>query len=121
MKFLVDACAGHSLAEWLRLQGYDVVEVRDRDSKMRDEDILAWAVSEKRILVTMDKDFSELVTIQAKKHTGIIRLENLPLKIRVQHLAKILEFHAKDLTQKALIIQKISYFLSMGIKERVYP
>ncbi len=106
MKFLVDVCAGHYLAEWLRLQNYDVVEVRDRDSKMADEDILVWAVSEERILITMDKDFSELVTIHAKKHAGIIRLENLPSGICIKYLAKILEFHTKDLTQKALIIQK---------------
>ena len=106
MKFLVDVCAGHSLAEWLRLQNYDVVEARDRDSKMADEDILAWAVSEERILVTMDKDFSELITIQAKKHAGIICLENLPSSIRIKRLAKILQFHAKNLTQKAIIIQK---------------
>ena len=32
MKFLVDLCAGHGLAEWLRSQGHDVLEVRDRDS-----------------------------------------------------------------------------------------
>ncbi len=32
---------------------------------MADEDILAWAFREKRILITMDKDFGELIIIQA--------------------------------------------------------
>lgn len=42
MKFLVDVCAGHSIAEWLRSQGYDdVLEVRERDCRMSDEEILA--------------------------------------------------------------------------------
>jgi len=26
MKFLIDRCAGHLLAEWLRSEGHDVVE-----------------------------------------------------------------------------------------------
>ena len=29
MKFLVDRCAGHLLAEWLRRAGHDVIESRD--------------------------------------------------------------------------------------------
>ena len=41
MKFLIDVCAGYSLAEWLRSRGYDVVEVRERNCKMSDEEILA--------------------------------------------------------------------------------
>lgn len=106
MKFLVDVCAGYSLAEWLRSQGYDVVEVRNRDCRMGDEEILKWAVSEERILVTMDKDFSELALVQSKRHAGIIRLENLPAKTRIKHLARILELHSKDLVQKTIIIQK---------------
>ncbi|MFH0924508.1 MAG: DUF5615 family PIN-like protein [bacterium] len=42
----MDVCAGCSLAKWIRLQGYDVIEVRDRDHRMLDEDILKWAVEE---------------------------------------------------------------------------
>jgi predicted nuclease of predicted toxin-antitoxin system len=29
MRFLVDRCAGHRLAEWLRSQGHDVLEARE--------------------------------------------------------------------------------------------
>lgn len=106
MKFLVDVCAGHFLAEWLRSQGHDVVEVREKDSRMEDENILAWAASEGRVLVTMDKDFSQFIRLQEKEHAGIIRLENLPVSIRIKHLAKILKAHEKELLQKAVIIQK---------------
>ena len=31
MKFLIDVCAGYILADWLRSQGHDVVEVRERN------------------------------------------------------------------------------------------
>jgi predicted nuclease of predicted toxin-antitoxin system len=30
MKFLLDRCAGRRLADWLRTQGHDVVESRER-------------------------------------------------------------------------------------------
>jgi len=106
MKFLVDVCAGHQLAEWLRSQGHDVLEVRDRDCKMDDEDILAWATQQERVLVTMDKDFSELTVLRAKLHAGIVRLENLPYKDRIQRLSSILKVHAEDLIHNAIIIQK---------------
>ena len=97
---------GHGLAKWMRLEGYDVIEVRDRDCRMSDEDILKWAVKEKRILITMDKDFNELITLLDRRHTGIIRLENEPNNIRIDHLKKILELHKKDLCERAIIIQK---------------
>ncbi|MCD6083839.1 DUF5615 family PIN-like protein [Candidatus Aerophobetes bacterium] len=107
MKFLVDVCAGHSLAEWLRLQNYDVVEVRDRDSKMADEDILAWAVSEERILVTMDKDFSELITIQAKNMQELF-VWKICLRVFVLNvLPKSYNFMQKILRKKLLSSKKV--------------
>jgi len=30
MKFLIDRCAGKVIADWLRAQGHDVVESRER-------------------------------------------------------------------------------------------
>lgn len=61
VKFLIDRCAGHRLAEWLRQQGHDVVQSRERGPDPRDRILLAWAASEQRILVTMDKDFGEFI------------------------------------------------------------
>ena len=54
MHVLVDVSAGGSIAEALRRAGQDVADVRDRDPRMDDSDILAWAVAEGRLIVTMD-------------------------------------------------------------------
>ncbi|MGQ9630760.1 MAG: DUF5615 family PIN-like protein [bacterium] len=59
MKFLVDVRAGHSLAEWLRSQGYDVLEVRDRDKKMSDEAMLP--PMRKKILSMSSRKFIWLI------------------------------------------------------------
>jgi predicted nuclease of predicted toxin-antitoxin system len=58
--------------------GHETLFVRERDSKMRDMDILAWALSEQRLVVTMDKDFGELVYRSGEKHSGVflLRLES---------------------------------------------
>jgi predicted nuclease of predicted toxin-antitoxin system len=102
----MDVCVGCSTAEWLSSRGHEVAEVRSRDCKMTDEAILAWANSEQRILITMDKDFSELSIFHGKRHAGMIRLENLPLAIRLKYLSNILDLHAQDLSQGAVVIQK---------------
>lgn len=44
MKFLTDVNASGVLAQWLDEMGYDVVRVADRDARMSDEDVLAWAL-----------------------------------------------------------------------------
>ncbi len=106
MRFIVDVCAGHRLAQWLVSQNHDVVEVRDIDISLSDEEILEIAFKEKRIVVTLDKDFSELVIFHLKTHSGIIRLQDLPFEFRRKHLEKILQLHGDLLSSKVIIIQK---------------
>jgi len=104
MRFLLDVNASGSLADWLKDLGHDVLEVRHRDPRMRDDDILNWAASEKRIIVTTDNDFEEIVWRQGKTHNGILRLENLPRAERKTLLFDTLDKHGKDLDSGAIVI-----------------
>jgi predicted nuclease of predicted toxin-antitoxin system len=63
MKFLVDRCAGHRLAEWLRSQGHDVLESRELGQDPGDRELLERAAADGRVLVTIDTDFGELVYV----------------------------------------------------------
>jgi predicted nuclease of predicted toxin-antitoxin system len=74
VKVLIDVSAGQAIAEVLRNLGHDVVSVRDRDPRMGDADILTWAVAESRLVVTMDKDFGELVYRGGQAHHGVLLL-----------------------------------------------
>ena len=66
MRFLVDECVAKTSALRLRMLGYDVMRV-GTDLRIPDDiDILAFATTEKRILITHDQDFGELVF--NKKH-----------------------------------------------------
>ena len=70
MRILIDVSAGQGVAEAIRALVHDSEFVRDVDPSMPDEDILAWAVREARLIVTMDKDFGELVYCSGLGHAG---------------------------------------------------
>lgn len=62
MKFLIDVCIGYAVETEIRkLTGFDFNGVRDVNPRMGDVDIIEWAISEERIIITSDKDFGELV------------------------------------------------------------
>ena len=103
MKFLVDRCAGRRLAEWLRGQGHDVLESRERGADPGDDVILEWAVSESRVLITMDKDFGGLVFQEQQPHSGLVRLPDVPAERRIELMTTLLEEHATALTSAAVI------------------
>ena len=77
MKFLVDANLGRKFANILKNAGYDAVFVNDLQPLSTDEEILAKAVDERRIVITNDKDFGELVFRSGKAAAGVILLRTI--------------------------------------------
>ncbi len=61
LKFLVDVGVGKKVEEFLLEKKYDSKAVRSLDQSMPDQEIIRLAALEKRIVITMDKDFGELV------------------------------------------------------------
>jgi predicted nuclease of predicted toxin-antitoxin system len=66
MRFLVDECTGPVVARWLRDQSHEVFSVYEEARGTSDEDVLAKAYAESRILITNDKDFGEMVFRERK-------------------------------------------------------
>ncbi len=83
MEFLIDRCAGRLIAQWLRSNGHDVVESRERGPDPGDRVLLEWAANESRILVTIDTDFGQLLFQENAPHCGLIRLPDVPAKERL--------------------------------------
>jgi predicted nuclease of predicted toxin-antitoxin system len=77
MKFLVDECVGLSVVEWLKKQGYDTVSIAADSPGISDDEVLYKALEENRILVTMDKDFGDIIFRRNSDHHGIILLRLL--------------------------------------------
>ena len=65
MRLLCDANIGSRLAKAFAAAGHDVVRsIHALSQGAADEDILALAVAEKRVLITCDSDFGELVFLK---------------------------------------------------------
>ena len=104
MKFLLDVNASGALSPILLKLGHDVVCVSDVDARMTDQAILDWAVREKRIIITTDSDFEQMIWLQRKLLFGILRLENLPRSKRLILLQDVLTNYAHALESGAIII-----------------
>ena len=103
MRFLVDRCAGRRLADWLRSQGFDVVESRERGPDPGDRAILEWAAAEGRVLVTIDTDFGELVFVEALPHCGLVRLPDVIAETRIALMQRVLQGHGEERETGAII------------------
>ena len=56
----------------LRLAGYDVVSITEKMAGADDETVIDFARSERRLLLTEDKDFGQLVFAAARQNSGVI-------------------------------------------------
>lgn len=74
MRFLVDACTGPGVAQWLAGLGHEVFSVHDECADMSDDAIIEKAFREEWILITNDKDFGEKVFRLRHGHHGVILL-----------------------------------------------
>ncbi len=74
MKFVVDECCDAGLVSLLRSEGHDVVYIKEFKPGAVDNEVLEKASAEERILITEDKDFSELVYRLKKLAYGVVLL-----------------------------------------------
>jgi predicted nuclease of predicted toxin-antitoxin system len=97
--FLVDVGVGKKVEGWLQEHGYDVKCVRNINPRMSDEEILKIAISEKRLVITMDKDFGELVYNSGLPHAGVLllRLESANSEEKVEIVSNIVEKYSDKL------------------------
>jgi uncharacterized protein with PIN domain len=72
MNFLADeSCAGPVIRA-LREAGHDVVAIAEVAKGATDEHVLEGALNEKRVLITEDRDFGELVYARGRSSAGVI-------------------------------------------------
>lgn len=107
MKFLVDVGVGKIAEAELRRSDYDVKSVRDLDPRMRDIDILHLAAEEQRIVITMDKDFGELVYREGLSHAGVMlfRMEDATGLEKASVLVNLLAQHADKIQGRFCVYQ----------------
>lgn len=103
MKFLIDRCAGSTVARWLQDQGHDVVEARSLGPDPGDSVLLEWAESQGRILITIDTDFGKMIYMKRAPHSGLIRLPDVPARRRIQLLELVLNGYGSQIERGSVI------------------
>ncbi|MBN2578557.1 MAG: DUF5615 family PIN-like protein [Pirellulales bacterium] len=99
----MDRCAGKRLADWLRQQGHDALESAALGPDPGDLALLEIAASDKRILVTIDTDFGELIFREKASHAGMVRLPDLPAEERILIFETLLKEHSNEMETGAVI------------------
>lgn len=82
MLFIADANIFVPMVDGLRDMGHDVFDVKEKGMEnLSDPEIFRMAQKEGRILVTMDKDFSNILLYPPGEHQGIIVVKLYRLKV----------------------------------------
>jgi len=106
MKFLVDESIEFPVVTFLRSIGHDVVSVAEDFPSVCDTDVLAAARRAKRILLTNDKDFGELIFLHGLPHQGVIllRLFEEDAQSKIDRLRVLLETHGDDFSGSFTVV-----------------
>ena len=106
-RFLVDVGVGKKVEIWLDASEHDTKNVRDIDPRLSDTAILEIAARENRIVITMDKDFGELVFNAEQVHSGVLllRLEGAASDEKARVVAEIVTAHTDKMEGKFSVYQ----------------
>lgn len=107
MRFIADENLGIEVPKFLRGVGIDIIAVVEVAPGESDPNILTLANDEQRILVTLDKDFGELVFREGLASYGVIlfRLKDESIENKKKVLLEALK-SKKDFTGKFTVIRE---------------
>jgi predicted nuclease of predicted toxin-antitoxin system len=103
LKVLLDTCVWGGVREPLRDAGHDVTWSGDWTEGPGDEEILARAHGESRVLVTLDKDFGELAIVHGQEHSGIVRLVALSTAQQAEMCVAVLARYGPGLEAGSIV------------------
>ena len=82
MRFLADESCDGAVVRAIREAGHDVTSLRDTMRGAPDRSVLEAALHERRLLLTEDKDFGELVFASGAPAVGVLLLRYPTLRAR---------------------------------------
>jgi predicted nuclease of predicted toxin-antitoxin system len=94
MNFVADESCAKPVIQALRKAGHDVVAIAEIAKGATDEQVLQRALDDKRVLITEDRDFGELVYAHGHSAAGVI-LVRFPSWARNTKAATVVEAVSK--------------------------
>ena len=124
MRILLDQGFGRTCAALLRAGGFDVVHVaeidRHRDS---DEGLIAFARTERRIIVTLDADFHAIIALSGRTSPSVVRVrvEGLRSPESAELIERVVAACEADLEAGALVTVEPTHLRSRRLPIREGP
>ncbi len=103
MRVLLDSCVAGLAVEVIRQAGHDASWAGDWSQDPGDDEILRIAAAESRVLVTIDKDFGEMVIVRGMVHAGLIRLVGFRASEQGSAIVRLLAAYEADLAVGAIL------------------
>ncbi len=107
LRFLADESLDFAVVRALRASGYEVLAVSESMSGAADDDLIALAAREHRILLTEDKDFGWLVFASHAESAGVV-LIRFPGNARsslVHAVSDLVRYHSQELADSFAVVQ----------------
>jgi predicted nuclease of predicted toxin-antitoxin system len=95
MRFLADESCDAAVIVALRDKDHDVAEVGKISPRAQDESVIRMALRQRRILITEDKDFGQLVYASGRPHCGVILLR-YQFRARAAIVKSVVRLAGKD-------------------------
>lgn len=107
MRWLADECVAGPLVVALRSLGHDVLYVAELAAGLNDADVIALALQEKRLLLTEDKDFGDLVFRRERAVPGVVlmRVASEHSLLKATRLTLAVERYGEELFGRYLVIE----------------
>lgn len=118
LKLLFDVGVSKKAELYFREKGFDVLSIRELNPSMSDQDILNLAVKELRLVITMDKDFGELVFNSKMLHSGVLllRMEDAGWGKKINVLAEIFKNFSEEIKGNFSVYQDNKLRIRSGNK-----
>ncbi|WP_334375759.1 DUF5615 family PIN-like protein [Bradyrhizobium sp. AZCC 1719] len=107
MRWLADECVAAALVAFLRASGHDVLYVAEAAAGLSDTDVMALARHEKRILLTEDKDFGDLVFRRQQAVPGVVlmRIDFEEPELKKTRLISAIERYGEGLFGRYVVVE----------------
>jgi predicted nuclease of predicted toxin-antitoxin system len=106
-KFIIDVGVGRIIETWLTEQHFMVIGIRSLNAEMADTEIIQLANKEDAIIITMDKDFGDLIFKSKIQHKGVLllRLEDAVAEEKLAVIQNIFPEHLLSIKNNFAVYQ----------------
>ena len=107
LRFLADESCDFAIVRALRAEGYDVLAVSEVSRRSDDRQVIEQVYSEKRVLLTEDKDFGWLVFAGHAESAGVIliRFPGHARQTLVQVVSQLVREQGEQLLGTFVVVQ----------------